>query len=334
MYQTEGQSGLVSLRRCLVLICSLLGLIHFQFSGPAPRAAGRGFAKGAWFNEWAWPLRGGAGAGRGRAAVGRQPRPERAAAARRRRPGCGMSKTLRKKRHWLSKVQECVVSWGGAAGPDPELLRGGAERGEFPYLAGRLPPGSEGGPGPALLSGKAPAPGDVLLEVNGTPVSGLTHRDALAVIRHFREPVRLKTVRPGEPGRGQARGARSGLGLGPRPRGPAPVAGGGSLRRRCPELGLGPGRAGGAQGPPELPAGRGRGRGRGGGASRSAAGPGSGPGRGPRAPWAPAGSGGPKRSPWTVPPPRSGLRLRVTKASRCRASGWCPALPGARDHTR
>ncbi|XP_074971871.1 membrane-associated guanylate kinase, WW and PDZ domain-containing protein 3 isoform X1 [Phalacrocorax aristotelis] len=109
-----------------------------------------------------------------------------------------MSKTLRKKRHWLSKVQECVVSWGGPAGPDPDLLRGGAERGEFPYLAGRLPPGGEGVPGPALLSGKAPAPGDVLLEVNGTPVSGLTHRDTLAVVRHFREPVRLKTVRPGK----------------------------------------------------------------------------------------------------------------------------------------
>ncbi|NXX82168.1 MAGI3 protein, partial [Urocolius indicus] len=109
-----------------------------------------------------------------------------------------MSKTLRKKRHWLSKVQECVVSWGGPAGPDPDLLRGGAERGEFPYLAGRLSPGGEGAPGPALLSGKAPAPGDVLLEVNGTPVSGLTHRDTLAVVRHFREPVRLKTVRPGK----------------------------------------------------------------------------------------------------------------------------------------
>ncbi|KAM6044456.1 membrane-associated guanylate kinase, WW and PDZ domain-containing protein 3 isoform 2-T2 [Chlamydotis macqueenii] len=109
-----------------------------------------------------------------------------------------MSKTLRKKRHWLSKVQECVVSWGGPAGPDPDLLRGGAERGEFPYLAGRLPPGGEGAPGPVLLSGKAPAPGDVLLEVNGTPVSGLTHRDTLAVVRHFREPVRLKTVRPGK----------------------------------------------------------------------------------------------------------------------------------------
>lgn len=96
------------------------------------------------------------------------------------------------------------MSWGGPAGPDPELLHGGAERGEFPYLAGRLPTGAEGAPGPALLSGKAPAPGDVLLEVNGTPVSGLTHRDTLAVIRHFREPVRLKTVRPGEPA-GRAR---------------------------------------------------------------------------------------------------------------------------------
>ncbi|KAM9110865.1 membrane-associated guanylate kinase, WW and PDZ domain-containing protein 3 isoform 4-T4 [Megaptera novaeangliae] len=45
---------------------------------------------------------------------------------------------------------------------------------------------------------KAPSPGDVLLEVNGTPVSGLTNRDTLAVIRHFREPIRLKTVKPGK----------------------------------------------------------------------------------------------------------------------------------------
>ncbi|XP_044303369.1 membrane-associated guanylate kinase, WW and PDZ domain-containing protein 3 isoform X4 [Varanus komodoensis] len=116
-----------------------------------------------------------------------------------------MSKTLRRKRHWLSKVQECAVSWGGGSGPDPDLLRGGAERGEFPYLGARLPTlaecgggGGGGGAGSVLLSGKPPVPGDVLLEVNGTPVSGLTHRDTLAVIRHFREPVRLKTVRPGK----------------------------------------------------------------------------------------------------------------------------------------
>lgn len=49
-----------------------------------------------------------------------------------------------------------------------------------------------------MVSGKAPSPGDVLLEVNGTPVSGLTNRDTLAVIRHFREPIRLKTVKPGK----------------------------------------------------------------------------------------------------------------------------------------
>ncbi|XP_053106062.1 membrane-associated guanylate kinase, WW and PDZ domain-containing protein 3 isoform X2 [Hemicordylus capensis] len=112
-----------------------------------------------------------------------------------------MSKTLRRKRHWLSKVQECAVSWGGGSGPDPDLLRGGAERGEFPYLGARLPTLAESGGGtggPVLLSGKSPSPGDVLLEVNGTPVSGLTHRDTLAVLRHFREPVRLKTVRPGK----------------------------------------------------------------------------------------------------------------------------------------
>ncbi|XP_029430105.1 membrane-associated guanylate kinase, WW and PDZ domain-containing protein 3 isoform X2 [Rhinatrema bivittatum] len=94
-----------------------------------------------------------------------------------------MSRTLRKKKHWQSREQECVLAG------EPEV-RGGAERGEFPFL-GRLRDGS-------CLSGKTPAPGDVLLEVNGTPVSGLTHRDTLAVIRHFREPVRLKSVRPGK----------------------------------------------------------------------------------------------------------------------------------------
>ncbi|KAK0145489.1 Membrane-associated guanylate kinase, WW and PDZ domain-containing protein 3 [Merluccius polli] len=105
-----------------------------------------------------------------------------------------MSKTLKKKKHWSGKVQECSVSWGddadlGAAAVD---VQGGAESGEFPHL------------GPVLSEavvchvGRSPGPGDVLLEVNGTPVSGLTNRDTLAVIRHFREPIRLKTVKPGD----------------------------------------------------------------------------------------------------------------------------------------
>ncbi|XP_018539922.1 membrane-associated guanylate kinase, WW and PDZ domain-containing protein 3a isoform X2 [Lates calcarifer] len=104
-----------------------------------------------------------------------------------------MSKTLKKKKHWSTKVQECTVSWGGSG----ELVtvvevRGGAELGEFPYLGHIV---SE-----AMVchAGRFPSSGDVLLEVNGTPVSGLTNRDTLAVIRHFREPIRLKTVKPGK----------------------------------------------------------------------------------------------------------------------------------------
>ncbi|XP_066559709.1 membrane-associated guanylate kinase, WW and PDZ domain-containing protein 3a isoform X2 [Amia ocellicauda] len=104
-----------------------------------------------------------------------------------------MSKTLKKKKHWSSKVQECAVSWGSAGdfGSVVEVL-GGAERGEFPHL------GQVKLEAVLCQAGKLPGPGDVLLEVNGTPVSGLTNRDTLAVIRHFREPIRLKTVKPGK----------------------------------------------------------------------------------------------------------------------------------------
>ncbi|CAJ1084535.1 membrane-associated guanylate kinase%2C WW and PDZ domain-containing protein 3a [Xyrichtys novacula] len=104
-----------------------------------------------------------------------------------------MSKTLKKKKHWSAKVQESTISWGGSG----ELVsvvevQGGAELGEFPSIGHVV---SE-----ALVchAGRFPCSGDVLLEVNGTPVSGLTNRDTLAVVRHFREPVRLKTVRPGK----------------------------------------------------------------------------------------------------------------------------------------
>lgn len=103
-----------------------------------------------------------------------------------------MSRTLKKKKHWSGKVVDCAVSWGnlGDFGSVVEVL-GGAEVGQFPHL------------GQMKLDvlvchvGKLPYYGDVLLEVNGTPVSGLTNRDTLAVIRHFREPIRLKTVKPG-----------------------------------------------------------------------------------------------------------------------------------------
>ncbi|KAJ8016907.1 hypothetical protein DPEC_G00012220 [Dallia pectoralis] len=103
-----------------------------------------------------------------------------------------MSKTLKKKKHWSGKVQECALSWGSAGefGSVVEV-RGGAELGEFPFLGQVI---SE-----AVVChvGRSPSSGDVLLEVNGTPVSGLTNRDTLAVIRHFRAPIHIKTVKPG-----------------------------------------------------------------------------------------------------------------------------------------
>ncbi|XP_067863821.1 membrane-associated guanylate kinase, WW and PDZ domain-containing protein 3a isoform X2 [Heptranchias perlo] len=91
-----------------------------------------------------------------------------------------MSKSLRRRRHWLSRAQEAAV-------PGEALqLGGGAEFGQFPVLGSALS-------GPEL----GPSPGDILLEVNGTPVSGLTRRDVRAVIKHFPQPVRVRTVRPG-----------------------------------------------------------------------------------------------------------------------------------------
>ncbi|KAI7807582.1 membrane-associated guanylate kinase [Triplophysa rosa] len=104
-----------------------------------------------------------------------------------------MSKTLKRKKHWSTKVQECAVSWGsvGEFGDVVEIL-GGAELGEFPFL------GQMNLDVLVCHVGRLPYYGDVLLEVNGTPVSGLTNRDTHAVIRHFREPIRIKTVKPGE----------------------------------------------------------------------------------------------------------------------------------------
>ncbi|XDV35399.1 hypothetical protein PO909_005356 [Leuciscus waleckii] len=102
-----------------------------------------------------------------------------------------MSKTLKRKKHWSTKVQECAVSWGsvGEFGDVVEIL-GGAEHGEFPFL------GQMNLDVLVCHVGRLPYYGDVLLEVNGTPVSGLTNRDTHAVMRHFREPIRIKTVKP------------------------------------------------------------------------------------------------------------------------------------------
>ncbi|XP_069834297.1 membrane-associated guanylate kinase, WW and PDZ domain-containing protein 2 isoform X4 [Dendropsophus ebraccatus] len=100
-----------------------------------------------------------------------------------------MSKTLKKKNHWTNKVHECVIdrSLEGELGFD---IRGGAENGQFPYL-GEVKPGKV-----SYQSGKL-VPEELVLEVNDTPVAGLTIRDVLAVIKHCKDPIRIKCVKQG-----------------------------------------------------------------------------------------------------------------------------------------
>ncbi|XP_030094055.1 membrane-associated guanylate kinase, WW and PDZ domain-containing protein 2 isoform X1 [Serinus canaria] len=101
-----------------------------------------------------------------------------------------MSKGLKKKSHWTSRVHEIVI----VRNPEGQLgfeLKGGAENGQFPYL-GEVKPGKV-----AYEGGSKLVPEELLLEVNETPVAGLTIRDVLAVIKHCKDPIRLKCVKQG-----------------------------------------------------------------------------------------------------------------------------------------
>ncbi|XP_068168246.1 membrane-associated guanylate kinase, WW and PDZ domain-containing protein 2-like isoform X3 [Antennarius striatus] len=100
-----------------------------------------------------------------------------------------MSKSLKKKNHWTNKVHEAVITRGKEAELAFEL-KGGAENGQFPYL-GEVRQGKG-----QIQSGKL-AQDELLLEVNNMPVAGLTTRDVLAVIKHCKDPVRLKCVKQG-----------------------------------------------------------------------------------------------------------------------------------------
>ncbi|XP_055793516.1 membrane-associated guanylate kinase, WW and PDZ domain-containing protein 2-like isoform X7 [Salvelinus fontinalis] len=100
-----------------------------------------------------------------------------------------MSKSLKKKNHWTNKVYESVL----CRNKEGELgfeLKGGAENGQFPYL-GEVRQGNV-----ACQSGRL-SQDELLLEVNETPVAGLTIRDVHAVVRHSKDPVRLKCVKQG-----------------------------------------------------------------------------------------------------------------------------------------
>ncbi|KAJ8007112.1 hypothetical protein DPEC_G00114180 [Dallia pectoralis] len=99
-----------------------------------------------------------------------------------------MSKSLKKKNHWTNKVHESITCRNkeGELGFD---VKGGAENGQFPYI-GEVRLGTV-----ACCQGGTLTQDELLLEVNDTPVVGLTVRDVHAVVRHSKDPVRLKCVK-------------------------------------------------------------------------------------------------------------------------------------------
>ncbi|XP_069572658.1 membrane-associated guanylate kinase, WW and PDZ domain-containing protein 3-like isoform X2 [Brachyistius frenatus] len=96
-----------------------------------------------------------------------------------------MSKATVKKLHWRSKVQESFVPLGGGGGSG-ELglaIGGGADYGEFPFVT--------------AAPGGGATVGDIILEIGGTPVLGMTLGDVRGVLNSCPHPIRIKTVSPG-----------------------------------------------------------------------------------------------------------------------------------------
>ncbi|XP_060746132.1 membrane-associated guanylate kinase, WW and PDZ domain-containing protein 2a isoform X3 [Tachysurus vachellii] len=95
-----------------------------------------------------------------------------------------MSNSSKQRRHWSSRVHEVVLTQDTHMELSVDI-RGGAELGQFPVFG-------------ALDGGKTVHnPGKLLLEINDTPVAGLTTRDVMAVLKHCKHPIRLKCVKAG-----------------------------------------------------------------------------------------------------------------------------------------
>uniref|UniRef100_A0A3Q2Q299 MAGI family member, X-linked b n=1 Tax=Fundulus heteroclitus TaxID=8078 RepID=A0A3Q2Q299_FUNHE len=93
-----------------------------------------------------------------------------------------MSKTAVKKLHWRSNVQDTFVPLLGASGEVGVAIGGGADYGEFPFVTSA--------PGGGLTVG------DIILEIGGTPVLGMTLGDVRGVLNSCPHPIRIKTVSP------------------------------------------------------------------------------------------------------------------------------------------
>lgn len=94
-----------------------------------------------------------------------------------------MSKTAVKKLHWRSNVQDTFVPLLGTSGELGVSVGGGADYGEFPFITSA--------PGGGLTVG------DIVLEIGGTPLLGMTLGDVRGVLNSCPHPIRIKTVSPG-----------------------------------------------------------------------------------------------------------------------------------------
>jgi len=81
-------------------------------------------------------------------------------------------------------VQESFVPLGGGSGELGLAIGGGADYGEFPFVT--------------AAPGGGATVGDIILEIGGTPVLGMTLGDVRGVLNSCPHPIRIKTVSPGE----------------------------------------------------------------------------------------------------------------------------------------
>lgn len=81
-------------------------------------------------------------------------------------------------------MQESFVPLGGGSGELGLAIGGGADYGEFPFVT------SAPGGGATV--------GDIILEIGGTPVLGMTLGDVRGVLNSCPHPIRIKTVSPGQ----------------------------------------------------------------------------------------------------------------------------------------
>lgn len=98
---------------------------------------------------------------------------------------------------FLLQVQESFVPLGGVSGELGLAIGGGADYGEFPFVT--------------AAHGGGATVGDIILEIGGTPVLGMTLGDVRGVLNSCPHPIRIKTVSPGIPAQKYSRVWTSGI---------------------------------------------------------------------------------------------------------------------------